>query len=81
MHKLATIAEGDPNAYCQKLLNRSVRKGATPFPGLRHFTLDPNLIMLGVKQGRKMYHFLSLWYDSTWDSILVSQIIDEHSTH
>ena len=25
-------------------------KGATPFPGLLHFTLDPYLIMLSVKQ-------------------------------
>ena len=44
-----------------------VRKGATPFPGLLHFTLDPYLIMLSIKQGGIKYHFLSLWYDLTWD--------------
>ena len=44
----------------------SVGEGATPFPGLLHFTLDPYLIMLSVKQGGIKYHFLSLWYDSTW---------------
>ena len=41
--------------------------GATPFSGLLHFTLDTYLIMLSVKQGDIKYHFLSLWYDSTWD--------------
>ena len=25
------------------------------------------LIMLSVKQGSIKYHFLSLWYDSTWN--------------
>ena len=35
------------------------------FSGLFHFTLDPYLIMLNVKQGRIKYHFLSLWYDSS----------------
>ena len=32
-----------------------------------HFTLDSHIIMLSVKQGSIKYHFLSLWYDSTWD--------------
>ena len=32
-------------------LNHSVGEGATPFPGLLHFTLDPYLIVLSVKQG------------------------------
>ena len=41
-----------------------VGEGTTPFPGLLHFTLDPYLIMLSVKQGGIKYHFLSLWYDS-----------------
>ncbi len=27
-----------------------VGEGATPFPGLLHFTLDPNLIVLRAKQ-------------------------------
>ena len=31
--------------------NRGVGEGATPFSGLLHFTLDPYLIILSVKQG------------------------------
>ena len=57
------------------LLHQGVGEGATPFPGLLHFTLDPYLIMLSVKQGGIKYHFLSLWYDSTWDWTQVSRAI------
>ena len=46
--KLATIVEGDPKAPFSI---------ATPFPGLLHFTLEPYLIMLSVKQGGIKYHF------------------------
>ena len=49
------------------LRHQGVGEGATPYPGLLHFTLDLYLIMLSVKQGGIKYHFLSLWYDSTWD--------------
>ena len=35
--------------------------------------------MLSVKQGGIKYHFLSLWYDSTWDRTSVSWTIGEHS--
>ena len=31
--------------------------------------------MLSVKQGSIKYHFLSLWYDSTWDWTQVSRAI------
>ena len=34
--------------------------------------------MLSVKQGGLKYHFLSLWYDSTWAWTPISQIIDRH---
>ena len=61
------------------LLHQGVGEGATPFPGLLHFTLDPYLIMLSVKQRGIKYHFLSLWYDSTWDWTQVSRAIGEHS--
>ena len=61
------------------LLHQGVGEGATPFPGLLHFTLDPYLIMPSVKQGGIKYHFLSLWYDSTWDWTQVSWAIGEHS--
>ena len=37
--------------------------------------------MLSVKQGGIKYHFLSLWYDSTWDWIQVSWAISEHPNH
>ena len=34
--------------YHRQLLHRGVGEGATPFPGLLHFTLDPYLIVLSV---------------------------------
>ena len=61
------------------LPHQGVGEGATPFPGSLHFTLDPYLIMLSVKQERIKYHFLSLWYDSTWDWTQVSRANGEHS--
>ena len=68
--------EGPP---FDSLLHQGVGEGATPFLGLLHFTLDPYLILLSVKQGGIKYHFLSLWYDSTWDWTQVSRAIGEHS--
>ena len=35
--------------------------------------------MLSVKQGGIKYHFLSLWYDPTWDWTQVSRATGEHS--
>ena len=58
--KLATLVEGDPKAPFSIATTPRCRGGATPFPGLLHFTLDPYLIMLNVKQGDIKYHFLSL---------------------
>ena len=63
-----------------KLLHRGGRVGATPFSGLLHFTIYPHLIMLSVKQSGIKYHFLSLWYDSTWDWTPVSGTIGEHNS-
>ena len=37
--------------------------------------------MLSVKQDSIKYHFLSLWYDSTWDWTQISRAIGEHSNH
>ena len=65
----------------RQLLNQGVGEGATPFFGVFHFTLDPYFIILRVKQGGIKYHFLSLWYDSTWDWTQVSQAIGKHSNH
>ena len=65
--KLATIAEGNPKAPFSIATTPRCRGGRHSFPGLLYFTLDPYLIMLSVKQAGIKYHFLSLWYDSTWD--------------
>ena len=56
----------------QLLPLQGVGEGSTPFPGLLHFTLDPNVIMLSVKQSGIKYHFLSFFYGSTWDWTLYS---------
>ena len=37
--------------------------------------------MLSVKQGCIKYHFLSLWYDLTWDGTQFSRAIGQHSNH
>ena len=74
--KLATLVEGDLKAPFS--IATTPRVGATPLPGLPHFTLDPYLIMLSVKQGGIKYHFLSLWYDSTLD---LTRSMGKHSTH
>ena len=36
--------------------------------------------MLSVKPEDIKYHFLSIWYDASWDWTLVSRAIGEHST-
>ena len=70
--KLVTVFKGNPEAPFSVATTRGVRKGDTPFPGLLHFTLDTYIVMLSVKQVGIKYHFLSLWYDSTWDGTQVS---------
>ena len=65
--KSATLVRGAPKAPFSIATTPRCREGATPFPGLLCFTLDPYLMMLSVKQGDIKYHFLSFWYDSTWD--------------
>ncbi len=39
------------------VLHRGVGEGATPFPGLLHFTLDMYLVLLSVEQGSIKYRF------------------------
>ena len=63
----SSVVEGDPEAPFFYNHYSDVGEGATPFPRLLHFTLDPYLIMLSVKQGGIKHHFLSLRYDSTRD--------------
>ena len=77
--KLATIVEGNPKAPFSIATTPRCRGGRYSFPGWLYFTLDPHFIMLSVKQGGIKYHFLSLWYDSTWDWTQVSRAIGEHS--
>ena len=77
--KLATIVEGNPKDPFSIATTPRCRGGRYSFPGLLYFTLDPYLIMLSVKQGGIKYHFLSLWYDLTWDWTQVSRTIGEHS--
>ena len=77
--KWATIVEGNPKAPFSIATTPRCRGGRYSLPGLLYFTLDPYLIMLCVKQGGIKYHFLSLWYDSTWDWTQVSRDISEHS--
>ena len=76
-----TEVEGDPKALFSIATTRC-REGATLSLGLFHSTLDMYLMMLSVKQGGIKYHFLSLWYDSTWDWTPFSRAIyiPNHST-
>ena len=76
---MATIVEGNPKVTFSIATTLRCRGGRYSFPGWLHFTLDLYLIMLSVKQGGIKYHFLSLWYDSTWDWTQVSRAIGEHS--
>ena len=73
--KLATLVKGDPKAPFSIASTPRCREGYYSFPELLHFTLDTYLITLSVKQDGIKYHFLSLWYDSTWDWTPVSWII------
>ena len=57
--KLVTVVEGDPKAPF------TTPRCSSLFSGLTHFTLDPYVIMLRVKQERIKYNFMSLWYDLT----------------
>ena len=47
--KLATLIKGDPKAPFS-IATTLLEEGTTPFPGLLHFTFDPYLIILSVKQ-------------------------------
>ena len=76
--KLPILVEGDLTAPLSIVTTLICDGGANPFPGLLHFNLDMYFIMLSVKQGGIKYHFLLLWYDSTWDWTPVSQTTGEH---
>ena len=63
------------NSYNTEVLGRALLFCSE----LLHFTLDPYLITLSVKQGDIKYYFLSFWYDVTRDWTPVSRVIGEHS--
>ena len=72
MNKVTSADEKRRHRICNSSQGREqgsnkMERHWLPLPGLLHFTLDPYLIMLRVKQGGIKYHFLSLWYDSAWD--------------
>ena len=52
-----TLVEGNPKAPFSIVTTQGVKEGTTPFSELLHFTLDPYLIMLSVKQGGIKFHF------------------------
>ena len=54
---LATVVEGDQKSPFSIATTPRCRGGCYSFPGLLHFTLDMNLILLSVKQGSIKYHF------------------------
>ena len=63
--KLEIIVMGDLKAPF--FIQQGVGEAPILFPRWLHFTLDPYLIMLNIKQGDIKYNFLSFWYDSTLD--------------
>ena len=65
--KLATLVEGDPKARFSITTTLMCRGGHYSFPWIAPLTLDTYLILLSAKQSSIKYHFLSFWYDLTWD--------------
>ena len=63
------------------MVTQSVGEGATPFPGLVHFTLDPYIIMLSIKQGGIKYHFWVFGMTRPGIENPVFRTIGVHSTH
>ena len=73
--KLVTFVEGDPLTPFSIAVAPRRRGGWYSIYWIAHFTLDPYLIILSVKQGGIKYHFLSFWYGLTWDWTLVSSTL------
>ena len=63
------------------LLHQSGGEVSPPFPWLLYFTLALYILILSIKQRSVNYHFLSLWYDSTWDWTPICQAIGEYFSH
>ena len=76
--KVGDCSRGRPegslfNRYYIKVLGRALLLPPDYFT-----ILDTYLIMLIVKEWGIKYHFLSFWYDVTWDWTLVSRTIGEN---
>ena len=56
--KLATWVEVNPKAHFSVPTTPRFWKGASPFPGLLHFTLNPYLIMLCLARRHQVWFFL-----------------------
>ena len=77
--KLATLVKSDLKVPFSIATTPGCRGGHYSFP--RVAPLYPwSIPYKAVKQGNIKYHFLCLWYDSTWDWTPVSWIIGKHST-
>ena len=74
-----TLVKDDLKVSFSIATTQRCRGGCYSIPLTALLTLDPNFIILSVKQGGIKYHFLSLWYNSTWDWSLVSWTTGEHS--
>ena len=63
--KLVTLVKGDTKAPFSIATTPGCRGGHYSFLWIA--PLYPHSIVLSAKQGGIKYHFLSLWYDLTWD--------------
>ena len=76
--KLATLVEGDPKAPFSIATTPRCRGGRYYFPWIA--PLYPWSLPYNAECQAK-YHFMSLWYVSTWDWIPVFQTVGGYSTH
>ena len=88
----STVVKGDLKASFSIVTASRCREGRNSFPWIAPLTHDPYLIMLSVKEWGIKYHFLSLWYDSTWGwtlsprplantlPIVYTNLVKEHET-
>ena len=75
--KLATLVEGDQKATFSIATTPGCRGGCNSVPWIA--LLYP--WSLPLIQGVIKYHFLSFWYDLTWDWTPVFRTMGEHSTY
>ena len=80
IHEVIKV-EGDAKASFSITTTPRCEGGCDSITWISPLILDPYIIMLSIKQEDIMYHFLSLWYDSTWDWNPVSQASGEHYNH